>query len=453
VNYQVGDIDIKQTKYTLWNYDEEGQVNESSVFSIPRSIIHYDNFYTDHNTWRVQGMQTDFAFKIANLIEKIKFDGNMSFVNLSKSEMMGGGSMDVKQSKWLNFGVNYMNTYQVTSISDSGFYNPVITGNAHMNLTHGDLKTTLGAEIGRSSLSFTKLSEAPTEQTGGLYEISAKVKHEPTNLSLNVSFRSVSNTFFSAGAQTKRINFDALNNLFPFVGTTNVVREKYLWDLTRDENSYNRNISSSLASYNPMYANTLPYGNATPNRQGLTADLVYSDNKVKWVDAFLTAAFLTDIVGQGTLQQKHYALIKLGGNIYINRLIGVENKIKINFGLQSDNASRSGNSYEQVNYSTNLIDLGADIEIVKRFELLIGLKYLRAKGNDFYVVRNTFNQVTDYLAFNQNSSQTMFGGGLKYSFSQKIYITVQDNMSVNTELDSSNNINLNQLYMLFNMTF
>ncbi|MBY0424770.1 MAG: hypothetical protein K2Q22_03955, partial [Cytophagales bacterium] len=107
-----------------------------------------------------------------------------------------------------------------------------------------------------------------------------------------------------------------------------------------------------------------------------------------------------------------------------------------------------------VKINNQLIDAGVDIEVVKKLDVLLGYKYNTVKGNDFTVVWDQFNVIKDYKAFSLNFSQSMIGGGLKYNFSERVYVTLQDHFVLATDGNNSGStLTINQLYMLFNMTF
>ena len=73
IRFSVGDLFLKQTKFTLFNYDEELSGYDNEMLKPYRDIIHYENFYTQ-NRWRLQGIQTDFSFKFDRYIRNLGFD-------------------------------------------------------------------------------------------------------------------------------------------------------------------------------------------------------------------------------------------------------------------------------------------------------------------------------------------------------------------------------------------
>ena len=60
IRFNLGDI-LKQTRFTLFNYNEDLSGYENNMFKPFRDILHYENFYRE-NRWRMR-LQTDFSFK------------------------------------------------------------------------------------------------------------------------------------------------------------------------------------------------------------------------------------------------------------------------------------------------------------------------------------------------------------------------------------------------------
>ena len=60
IRFSVGDLFLKQTKFTLFNYDEDLSGYDNEMLKPYRDIVHYENFYTQ-NRWRLQGIQTDLS--------------------------------------------------------------------------------------------------------------------------------------------------------------------------------------------------------------------------------------------------------------------------------------------------------------------------------------------------------------------------------------------------------
>ena len=94
-----------------------------------------------------------------------------------------------------------------------------------------------------------------------------------SSLKITLGYRYVDHNFRSAGAQTRRINFEAENNpnLYPYYTNAQISRPISVFDLLSDEKLYNQELRGNLMIFNPVYSNVLPYGDATPNRHGFYA--------------------------------------------------------------------------------------------------------------------------------------------------------------------------------------
>ena len=105
----MGDLFLKQNKFTLYNYDEELNFFDNNFNSSYKEIVDYENFYFE-NRWRLQGIQTNFSYKFDRFIRTIEFDlfttrprGSSQINSVSNtfiSDMLiSGGSMVSKLNK------------------------------------------------------------------------------------------------------------------------------------------------------------------------------------------------------------------------------------------------------------------------------------------------------------------------------------------------------------------
>ena len=123
VRFSVGDIFLKQSRFTLYNYDEELSGYENDMLKPYRDIIHYENFYTE-NRWRLQGIQTDFSFKFDRFIRTLAFDffvtrprgsSAISGTTYSSDLLLSGGSMVSEINKRISLSANYVSLFEVAS--------------------------------------------------------------------------------------------------------------------------------------------------------------------------------------------------------------------------------------------------------------------------------------------------------------------------------------------------
>lgn len=455
VNYKIGDIDLKQTKYTLWNYEEEGKVNEATSIRMLRDIIYYENFYNKNNEWRVQGAQTDFSFTIKNIIQQWTTQGYVARIKAASNapeKLIAGFSSNIDQSKYLSLGVNYTNTFEVakTAIDPTTFRNPVLTVTAATKIESDKLKAKLFTEFGQSALEFVNTPVTVGTKQGGMMELGASLELKNIGLTASASFRSVSSDFFSAAAQSKRINYNQANSLFPTLGNNLDTRAGSLWDLSRDYKLYNRNLTQQLMTYNPRYANTLAYGDATPNRQGVIVGLDYQHKK-QIIDAFLNINLLDNIKGEGSLEAKKYQLIKTGATISVDKILDAKKILKVNVGYGSDQVKRSGDAVSSVNYTSNILDAGVDIEVLKNTELLAGIKTIHAKGTEYLPIRDQYNQIQNYSLLKDDHKENILALGVKYRFTKNINVSLQNHYV--KIADFGTNYAINQTFILFNLIY
>ena len=122
VRFSIGDLFLKQSKFTLYNYDEELSGYENDMFKPYRDIIHYENFYAE-NRWRLHGI-LGFSFEFDRLIRSLSFDffvtrprgsDQINETTYSSDLILSGGSMISEINKRLTLSSNYINLFEVAS--------------------------------------------------------------------------------------------------------------------------------------------------------------------------------------------------------------------------------------------------------------------------------------------------------------------------------------------------
>jgi hypothetical protein len=99
--------------------------------------------------------------------------------------------------------------------------------------------------------------------------------------------------------------------------------------------------------------------------------------------------------------------------------------------------------------------VGLEAELFSRFDLLLGCKFLSASGRDYVPVITNFNDVLDFPpAFTADDQETMLGAGVRYRFSEDIFLTIQyQQFSLDRADDPTRNYDLQQFFVLYNMDF
>ena len=464
LNYQVGDLYLQMTPYTFFNNTSEGSVNEGTIFKdIRRDYTNYENFSNRGNAWWQQGAHTDFALAFnQSVIDTVKVEAfflrNRPTIGALPSAFHAGGKLTISQGERLKYAFNYVNLFDIgsTAGSDQSVRNPVSSFElSYMLLNNENTSLKFLGETGMSNLVFANYNQ-PT-QTGYFYDAGLQLYKKPSNLIMAANLTYVDPDFYSAAAQSKRVNYGLIPTAFPSYGNdpyNPVTRQVTIFDLVRDPGIYNAGIYRGLMAYNPIFGNAQPYGKATPNRTGGNVNIQYKDSAQKVIfDA--DAAYLTNIVGEGSTQLRKFLVLKAGLDFNFHKMLDWKKRLVLTTGYKYEGTHRGGQVVEQIDLKSNLADVGLEIETFKKLDLLVGFKTLFAKGNEFVTVRDNFNSIVNYTRLdNINVTQNMIAVGLKYRFSAATYFTVSNHFfDYQDKSTSANNYSLSQLMVFFNMNF
>ncbi len=454
IKFSVGDIFLKQTKFTLFNYDQELSKNEPSVFNFYRDFVNYENFYKA-NYWRLQGIQTNFSYNMYNFVEQVDVDAFTARVRglewLGKPELlMIGGSAVIRLSNKMSIGTHYINTFEVLSSSNTtvSYYNPVLNTQLSYTGDINDVPCELLIEGGFSKRGWEGDDLAP-EVSGNFIQTSFKSKNKISNI--NFGFRYVDTDFRSIGAQTRRVVFDNTPTSYPYYSNNYTQRKVSLLDIISDPKIYNQSLSTSLMNYNPMYSSVMPYGDATPNRIGVNADI----DKIKILDylsAGISLQYFSEIIGQGTTQKKNFNKSSLFVNLDLDKLLSLKNKVNLEGGINFESVKRDGSDFEKIDFNSNLYSGSISIEIIKNLKIIGGAKVFYADGNEFISERDNYDQVIDYSNNLFKSKETILIGGIQHYFTEDIYFTLQYNQfNVLDKTAAEDEFSLSRLIFMFNM--
>ncbi|MDB5272027.1 MAG: hypothetical protein JWO58_394 [Chitinophagaceae bacterium] len=470
VSYQVGDLYLQMSPYTFFNNNAEGTINEGRIFSdFRRDYTNYENLSNRGNSWWQQGAATNFslAFKESK-IDSMRVDAFFvrnrpeNYIATSPAALFhAGGRVTLTSTEKMKLIGNYVNLFEVgkTANIDSVISNPVMS--LQLDYTLWNNSQTMFRFVGEGGYSqmIFKGYENRATKDGSFIDAAVKLHVKPANLLFGAGYSYVDPQFFSSAAQTKRVNFANTPSAFPIYGNdplNPVHRTATIFDLVKDTAVYNQAIRSQLMSYDPTLNNSQAYGKATPNRQGVNVDIQYKDSAQK-IMANVNAAYLTEISGEGSAQKRNFLVLKGGADFHIHKFIGWKKKLIVTTGARFEQTKRGGDSLEKVDLKSLLIDLGLEIEILNKLDVIAGWKILNAKGNEFIAIRNKYNDIINFNNANTaniNINQSMLAFGLKYRFSSNTYITVQDHIFTYTDSHNSlRNFSMNQFLIMFNMNF
>lgn len=463
VKYNLGDIDVKMTPYTLYNFQEEGIVNEAEIFSVRRQVVHYDMFYLPDNTWRMQGGQVAFGLKFNKLLQALEFKG---FITRQRptdgitipERLFGGGTATWKQNDQLQFSYNSISLFDLTrTINDSIRYkNHVQTLSAkYRSKTKNHFQWGVDAEGGTSNVNYINYTNpaAPDLQNDWFYDAAFVVDFKKPKITSKLGYKDVGADFFSPGAQTKRVDFTKFPGVFQQYTNNAIGRNINLTDIINHNAGYAYQLSDRLMAYNVAYDNINPYGIATPNRRGVYLNVEQKDS-LKFKRSFLQISQLSESRGMGTNIKKSFTSLAGGMDIGINDFFAWKRAIVLNFGVRHDMTNRGGEEFEKIKLSSTLIDLGLSVRLVGKLDLLLGAKYFKAAGNEFMNARNAFNTVVDLTPISVDFTETTLAGGFRYKFSEKNQLLINYQLhQIKDNKPSGINYGISQFNILYTLNF
>ena len=462
LRYHVGDMDLKMTPFTFYQVEEEGIVKEAEIFKARREVVNYEQFYNGDGTRRMQGGKFDFGLSAGPFFSEINVSGFFTRVRGTDfftlpTRSVAGGTIELINPRWGTLTGNYVNTYDILSVGNfgTGIRNPVQTLSADIKILDEEkYALNLVGEIGQSSIREVTDSVVVFEKDDTFGEGMLSLDLKPQNVKVSLGFRNVGPDFFSIGAQSKRVDFERSKTDFNRIGNERLVRNPTIYDLNRDRNIYTFALSDVLMPYDMRLSNTMPYGKATPNRRGFIGEVNYGKE-----DGFLNAGFefaqMSEIRGQGTFELKSFTLLRLKGEAHFEQLLESEKALVLTLGAQVEQTRRGGQPIEQVDLNSNLIETGLQVELFENFDLLLGAKLLTSSGSDYNPDIVRFNVVRDFPGrVEVDDNETLLGAGIRYRFSDGIYLSIQWNQfSFARATNPNNDYRIDQAFVLYNMNF
>lgn len=458
VKYRFGNIDLQMSPYTLYNTYAELSNNESEIFKFTRDINEQENF-NNKNSWHQQGFDLSCKLGFEKLIESADLSGfvvrNRSVENnIIPDRLHAGGVSKFNINNKSYFAANYINLFDlprtVHDTNTSKYQNFVYTGDFKFVFQ----PLYIFGEAGFSRVLYAVDETTPVDITGEVFEIGLGKKLLQNQIQIDASFRRVSDDFFSAGAQSKRINYTTPPGILNIASANKLTRSIGLLDLVRDKNIYNPTISSALMQYDFALNHVTPYGKATPNRTGATLLVTYTDSTQRYFST-LSGQLLQDTRGEGTEDLRTYTLIEWSGKIAFDKIFDLSKTLSLTAGVQYANSLRDGHQIiDDVDFTSTAFDVGTVIEIMPRFDFLFGTKILVAEGTEYESIRDEYNRIIDYNILHDKNSQQINAIAFRYRFNNNVSFTVQGSQFnyTNTIVNDAD-YGINQLYILFNMKF
>ena len=439
IRFSVGDLFLKQSKFTLYNYDEELSVYENDILKFYRDIIHYENFYNE-NRWRLQGIQTDFSFKFDRFIRNLDIDffvtrprGSFQIneSNYSSDLIYSGGSILSNINKRLKLSTNYVNLFELSSSGTKNISvrNPVYdislihrfnSENYHIQQT---LQTGFSKRYWLHSELENAVSDSISNDTKGMYfDLENKFSKQDSSLFLTLGFRYVDPNFRSAGAQTRRLNYDDINRntTYPFYTNMSLIRPPSMFDIVTDDQLYNQDLSCVLMAFNPIYSNILPFGDATPNRIGVHMKAIMN-NKNDLFHAKFNSGFFKEAIGQGTSNKRKFGLISGFLKINLHEFLNWQKKLTISASSENEITQRGGKDVSKINFFSHHTNASINAELIKNFFIQASYKQLNAKGNEFVTQRDNYGNISYFTLTDVDQKDHMLSVGMLYKFKKNLY--------------------------------
>lgn len=338
IKYQLGDIDVGMTKYTLYNPDEIYRDYEAEAFALRRSIVSYENFNYDNN-WRMQGAQLESSLLFGRVLERIKAKAILTRVKKANvtnipDRYVVGGNLTLIQSKYLQAGVNYVTVFDNVGTAVDTAYNysnRLLTGEYKLTFESNKLLFNLYGEGGPSYFKYYVKNELTTESYHDyFYDLGASAAIKPAHIKVYGSYRNVGTLFSSPTAQTMRILPLSSPTEVGRIFNSTIYRTATIYDRLTQEGLYNQSINVGLMTFLPLYGNVTPYGPATPNRAGITAGLSYSDTaSILTLDG--KADILSEIIAEGTTELRKFNAYQGGLRLNLAKLVSMQKQFGINF--------------------------------------------------------------------------------------------------------------------------
>ncbi len=459
LKYQVGDINLKQTPFTLYNHHADRIDSMPEIFQLQNDIINYENFYSPDNTWRQQGIALDWGLSVARVLKEIDF--NLYTTRLRATDfatnfdrLMPGGSVDFWFEKGFSIGYNINATVDIPGTvndTNSSYRNTVQSVDLNYQHDFGENRLDIGAEFGTSSSSYDEVAGVQSlRDQFAHFKMGFEAKN--INSKFTLGFLNVGQNFRSVAAQSKDINYAAGTDYFPIYTIQKNVRPISIYDVMTNTDLYERTVSTSLMPMNPVYNNIDPYGLATFNRTGLYFLYTYKNPFIQ-VD-FQTKQF-AEIIGQGTNHLRQFMSYQLLTDLNVKELADIQKNLNFRIGLKSANTKRAGDvPIEEVSLDNFRFQIGADWEFFENFYLMGGYIMQNTSGNEFITDRDKYTQPVFYTNNIYDLQQNHYAIGLKYRFSNTVNLsTIYQSTSYNDQTDATVDYDLANFMILFNMTF
>ncbi len=432
--YEIGDIDLSWTPYTIWNYGSEGNVRESELFAQWRALQDYENF-SESNDWRLKGAKFEGLWtkgdssvvKVSNFISRIKASDEITRPEV----LMGGVEIEFSRPK-IGLGMRVQDFAVLGNTIPDGLNANVAALGADFSYSGSSLS--IRGEAGGSFSSSVAEPSPPFSGSannirGGFWNIQSSTSwSEKWRASLEA--HSVSDTYIAPASQSKRIRFDQAPSSFAQVNNDNWSRNLSQGDILsssyqpRGNRPWNQLVQRELMPYDARYGTATPYGKATPNRRGISVSIARGDNQDTW-SFEMASSVLQDLTPEGVNNRRNYMCSDAMGQCTLSSLWNGERKLKVNGGWRIQHVNRDGTIFEAVSLKSQLLDLGGTWEVMESLSLLYGVKLIRAVGTEYLAQRDADFSITDFDQVALDLMDEFQAMGLQWNINKQTQATIQ----------------------------
>lgn len=445
--YEIGDIRVEMTPFTVFNSYTIDHSYESDVFVQRRKIQEYENF-NKGNSWLLQGAAGQYFWEINKEgmgLGVYAFGTRNTSTNESTipDRLLTGGRLEFRVNKSLKFGANAVSMFDISLLqSDFDYNNNVFTGDVNYKFDTDAILIDVNFEGGMSMYKYNQfvddgvsLTKSDTAYDDGFMDLNVGIGLKDAKIRFDLNARSVGVLYSSPSAQTRRYNASLVPNMFN-EGQSGP-RYQSMFDRSTAEEMYNSTITPNLMGFVSAYNNSTPYGKATPNRTG-GSFRVGTDTSNHKIDASAKLAYLTEIQGEGTVDKRTFMVVSGGTVAHLGELFGFSRALDLNAGARYEQTSRGGTA--AINYTSLLVDAGLSFELLKRISLLGGLKFISVDGNEYIKTLDGFNFITDFSAWEGSYTETLISAGLRIDLTVYQQFVVNYNMSTNVSDNITNGV-------------
>lgn len=468
VRYRVGDLDVKLTPFTVYNTGGDLLNGRLSPLHVYRDIVDYEHFYRD-NRWRQQGAETDFKLRLPGQGNRLDVYGfltknRQSDYFFTPDRLLGGGQFDFHRNELGHIGYRYINLFEIAEtaqFSDATTAISVQTVNFEV-MPFTSTPLVLYGEMGKSGTKYREKEGAPADTSDAFLQLGIRKVDAGSKLKFYGEFIHVKAGFRSPGAQSRQVNYSSAPEVFTFQTNQETQRGLSVFDLYQDPSVYQSTISASLQTFNPAYSNVLPYGVATPNRQGLRAGISFKADSTSgaYIDADI--AYLTEVSGEGINTYRNFFLADVRAGLGLQNIWDGKKETVGELHVHSESTNRDGlasditslNGIGAVTLASNFVEASLSHELSDHFYIQGGLVLLSAKGNEYLSVRDQYSIITDYTQVDIDIMDQTWFGGIKYSFTQNNHLLIQARTSnIEDRNVVGSNYKWNQVIVTYNMFF